>query len=432
MTDRLKELLDRHRLVDGLLRNQAVPSGPLVETLVRRQHDSEIAAALERCPDAELGAAIATLPLDEARLLWSHVPESRRTALAREIEDGRLEALDPQRPHPLDPGRVRVFASGEGRLRTASLSETDALVSTGTVWVDLVGTTRAERARIGAMLGLDLDVAVVETELQVSARFAIDDVGTLRIAANFIDDGPDALRTVPVAFHLRAGRLVSVRDGPLPSFDTFAPSPPAPGAGLDGTQVLLDLLGADVERSADALERTYAALEEVGRLVLGESVTDREAAATLAQIAEQEARIGRIRSNVLDTQRAIGFLLRHRVPSPEQAEDAKRTLHDIDSLNGHTAYLFDKVNFLMDATIGFINVNQNRRVNQLTVFSVVFMPINILAGIGGMSEYSMMTEGIRWPIAYGAFVACAAGIGWLTYVALKRFERPRRRTPRKA
>lgn len=56
----------------------------------------------------------------------------------------------------------------------------------------------------------------------------------------------------------------------------------------------------------------------------------------------------------------------------------------------------------MDAIIGFININQNRRVSQLPVFGVVFMPINILAGIGGMPEFSMMTQGIPWPISYGA------------------------------
>ena len=76
----------------------------------------------------------------------------------------------------------------------------------------------------------------------------------------------------------------------------------------------------------------------------------------------------------------------------------------------------------MDATIGFININQNRRINQLTVFGVVFTPINILAGMGGMSEFSMMTQGIPWPIAYGAFLAGAVLIGVLTFMALKHFE----------
>jgi magnesium transporter len=79
----------------------------------------------------------------------------------------------------------------------------------------------------------------------------------------------------------------------------------------------------------------------------------------------------------------------------------------------------------MDSTIGFININQNKRVNQLTIFSVVFMPINILAGIGGMSEFSMMTQGIDWPVAYGGFMVCSALIGWLTFRVLGHLERKR-------
>ena len=98
-------------------------------------------------------------------------------------------------------------------------------------------------------------------------------------------------------------------------------------------------------------------------------------------------------------------------------------MRNIESLNSHTAFLFDKINFLMDATIGFININQNKRVNQLTVFSVVFMPINILAGIGGMSEFSMMTQGIDWPLAYGGFALMSIVIGYLTFMGLKAFER---------
>lgn len=114
--------------------------------------------------------------------------------------------------------------------------------------------------------------------------------------------------------------------------------------------------------------------------------------------------------------------MRCKVLSQSQFEDAKQILRDIESLNSHTAFLFDKINFLMDATIGFININQNKRVTQLTVFGVVFMPINILAGIGGMSEFSMMTQGIPWQISYGVFVVSLGLIGWATYLAIKYFE----------
>jgi len=123
--------------------------------------------------------------------------------------------------------------------------------------------------------------------------------------------------------------------------------------------------------------------------------------------------------------------MRSRFLAREQLDDAQQILRDIESLDGHTSFLFDKINFLMDATIGFININQNRRVSQLTFFGVVFMPLNILAGVGGMSEFSMMTQGIPWPIAYGLFIVGMALLGWTTFVVLKHFENRRARGARK-
>jgi magnesium transporter len=196
---------------------------------------------------------------------------------------------------------------------------------------------------------------------------------------------------------------------------------------LDCNDLLIDLYGADVEYSADSLEDIYTTLGKVGRQVLSETISDREAAAILGDIAEEEDLNGRIRSNILDTQRAINFLIRCKVLSSTQFDDARQILQNIESLNSHTSFLFDKINFLMDATIGFININQNKRVNQLTVFGVVFMPINILAGVGGMSEFSMMTEGIPWPLAFGGFLLGTVVVGALTYVALKHFETRRAR-----
>jgi magnesium transporter len=117
--------------------------------------------------------------------------------------------------------------------------------------------------------------------------------------------------------------------------------------------------------------------------------------------------------------------MRSKTLSAAQLEDAKQILRNIESLNSHTSFLFDKINFLMDATVGFININQNKRINQLTVFGVVFMPVNILAGMGGMSEFSMMTQGMPWPLAYGAFLIVSILMGTATYVALKHFERRR-------
>jgi magnesium transporter len=190
----------------------------------------------------------------------------------------------------------------------------------------------------------------------------------------------------------------------------------------DAKDVLLDLYAADVEYSANALEDVYAKLAAVGRQVLRSHITDEEATYILAAIAEEEDLNGRIRRNVLDTRRALSFLMRAKFLSEAQHEDVREILRDIESLDGHTAFLFNKINFLMDATDSSININQNKDIKRLTVLSVVFMPLNVLAGIGGMSEFSMMTQGMPWQLAYFLFVLGLVFVGWITYVGLKFFE----------
>jgi magnesium transporter len=127
----------------------------------------------------------------------------------------------------------------------------------------------------------------------------------------------------------------------------------------------------------------------------------------------------------MDTRNALSFLMRSKLLSVSQHEDVKEILRDIDSLDGHTSFLFNKINFQMDATVGFLNVNQNIDLKRLTIISVVFMPVNIIAGIGGMSEFSMMTNGIPWQLAYGCFILVMIAIGLLTFVGLRTFENKR-------
>jgi magnesium transporter len=122
---------------------------------------------------------------------------------------------------------------------------------------------------------------------------------------------------------------------------------------------------------------------------------------------------------VLDTRRALSFLMRNKFLSEAQHNEVREILRDIESLDGHTAFLFNKINFQMDATVGFINVNQNKDLKRLTIISVIFMPLNLLAGIGGMSEFTMMTQGTPWPIAYSGFTIGLIAIGWITFLGLR-------------
>ncbi len=77
---------------------------------------------------------------------------------------------------------------------------------------------------------------------------------------------------------------------------------------------------------------------------------------------------------------------------------------------------------LMDARASIINNNMNVLLRNLTLINVVFLPLNVLAGIGGMSEFSMMTQGVPWPLAYGGLVIGLALVGWITFYLLRFFE----------
>ena len=251
------------------------------------------------------------------------------------------------------------------------------------------------------VFGVELPNPKELTDLETSARFYVEENGEVHLHSDFLLDRKDETRNVAVAFILNKATLFSVRSKELPVFRLQRlRARSESGYVSEAKDVLMDLYAAEVEYSASALEDVYDELEKVGRQVFRSHMTDDAAAKILAAIAGEEDLNGRIRRNVLDTRRALSFLMRGKFLSEAQQNDVREILRDIESLDGHTAFLFNKINFQMDAVVGFINVNQNKDLKRLTIISVIFMPLNLLAGIGGMSEFTMMTQGIPWPIAY--------------------------------
>lgn len=429
--EKVSDLLKKQKRVEGMVHSQPMPRRAIVETLVQRQHRVELQNLLAQLPASEIGSVLDALPQDDARILWSQIPDVRQNDVLWEISDQRRELLAADREPSFDASQMNAFVLAEGRLRQIPIEGRKNFDGIKPIWIDLLGASKAERNYVGAHFGLNLPDPDDATDLEVSTRYLIEDSGQIHLHSNFLLDREGNSRSVPVAFVLHQGILFTLRDEELPVFRLQRRrARTQPGYVTDCTDVLLDLYGADVEYSADSLEDIYTTLGNVGRQVLSEKISDKEAAAILGDIAEEEDLNGRIRGNILDTQRAINFLIRSKILSVGQHEDAKQILRNIESLNSHTSFLFDKINFLMDATIGFVNINQNRRINQLTVFSVVFTPINILAGMGGMSEFTMMTQGIAWPFAYGGFLVGAGLIGATTFWVLTRFERRHLRVKR--
>jgi magnesium transporter len=311
---------------------------------------------------------------------------------------------------------INVFVLQNGRLNQVNIESRNDLENVAPVWVDLTEATESERGWIKSIYGVILPDEDEFSDIEASARYFEAENGDLHLRTDFLYEENTETSTVTVAFILARNILFSIHAEDLPVFRLVRMRARSrPGSISDYRDVLLDLYETDAEYSADVLEGIYQRLEHVSHSVLKKSVTDQEAADALNIIANEEDLNGRIRRNMMDTRRAVSFLMRGRLLNVDQFEDARQILRDIESLDGHTDFLSDKINFLMDATVGFININQNKIIKIFSVASVAFLPPTLIASIYGMN-FAVMPE-LQWSFGYPMAIAFMIGsaIGPLWY-----------------
>jgi magnesium transporter len=289
---------------------------------------------------------------------------------------------------------LNIFTLANGRLVQEEIESLEELSKFQPIWVDLESPTLEEKRWVKQYYGLSIPEDAMDEDIEESARFYEEDNGELHIRSDFLIDDDQDSRSVRVAFILNrhnsglrsCGVLFSIHEEDIPVFRLLRlRARRAPGLIEDAKEVLLKLFDADAEYSADTLEDIYDELEVVSKKVLAGNVSDELAGEALGAIARQEDLNGRIRRNVMDTRRAVSFMMRSRMLNAEQFEEARQLLRDIESLDNHTAFLFDKINFLMDATVGFININQNKTIKIFSVASVALLPPTLIASIYGMN-----------------------------------------------
>ncbi|WP_114689236.1 magnesium/cobalt transporter CorA [Polynucleobacter necessarius] len=306
---------------------------------------------------------------------------------------------------------INLFVLQNGRLSQEQVEDRNELLQyANPIWIDVVDPEEEELIWIKEAFGVLLPELDDLGDLEASARYFEADDGHLHIRTDFLLDEEEISRNVRVAFVLTKQVLFSIHDEDLPVFRLVRlRARLRPGSVSNAKDVLLDLYSTDAEYSADALEEVYENLEQAGKRVLQDDINDADAEQVLETIAKEEDTNGRIRRNVMDTRRALSFLMRSKLLSDEQQEEARQILRDIDSLENHTAFLFDKINFLMDATVGFINLNQSKIIKIFSVVSVALMPPTLLASVWGMNYKHMPELDATWgyPMAICAMVISA-------------------------
>lgn len=312
---------------------------------------------------------------------------------------------------------LSAFKLDRSRLTRLELEEENDKLTTS-VWVDLIEPEEGERDRVQSELGQSLATRPELEDIEASARFFEDEDGLHIHSFFFYEDAEDHAGNSTVAFTIREGRLYTLRERELPAFRLYRMRARNQTL-IDGNafELLLDLFETKIEQLADEIENIYSALEKLSRVIM-EGQQGEEYDQALSRLAELEDIGWKVRLCLMDTQRALNFLVRKaRLPN-NQLEQAREILRDIESLLPHNESLFQKVNFLMQAAMGFINIEQNRIIKIFSVVSVVFLPPTLVASSYGMN-FEFMPE-LKWSFGYPAAIGLMILAGLAPYLYFKR------------
>src|SRR4051794_10608038 len=305
--------------------------------------------------------------------------------------------------------------SGESR---AVPSDVEAIeLASDVVWVDLLKPTPGEIAAVEEGSGLTLPSQEELSEIESSSRLRTDG-DVLFLSAPLVSRAQmQDPETTPVGFVLAPELLVTVRYEPLSSFDTYQGT--ARGSVVE---VFVGLIEAIVDRIADILEHIAVDLDRLShRLFRSRSVgggqrgTRAQENATLRSILRQLGASGDLASKMRDSLLALARIVPYVATIrgselPAAVKTRLETLRqDLASLNDYEAHLLNKVQLLMDATLGLINVEQNDIIKVLTVVSVVGVPPTLVASMYGMNFKYMPELEWSWGYPYGlALIAISA------------------------
>lgn len=276
---------------------------------------------------------------------------------------------------------------------------------TGAVWLDLAEPSNDEERHVEAAIGVGVPTRDEMKEIEISSRLYYEGAAAYMTATLPSYTESDLPTLAPVTFVLTGKQLVTVRYHEPRAFKTLPlRATNAPVAGADGTSVLVVLLELQIDRLADVLERTGQEIHELSRQVFQHSGTQQTKSTDFQFILKAIGRKGDLTSNLLEClvslERMLGFLSHviQQQNDPDLRGRVKTMSRDCRSLIDHGGSLTNKVTFLLDATLGFINIEQNAIIKIFSIAAVAFLPPTLIASIYGMN-FDVMPE-LTWFLGY--------------------------------
>jgi len=286
-------------------------------------------------------------------------------------------------------------------------------------WIDLLQPTNEEMASVEGGYGLKLPSREELSQVELSSRLSERD-GVLFLSMptvshmNELDQAQS-----PLGFVLSKNLLVTIRYAQLHAFETVAQKRSTDGGSFSSVETFAALVDGMLELSADVIEQIAAELDGVSRAVFSKlgkqkhvTQSNDELRRVLIGVGNAGERLSRIRDSVLGLQRIVPFVAgteQDWIPANIRVR-LKTTQSDLSSLTEYETHLSNKVQFLLDAVLGFINTKQNDIFQVLTVISIVGIPPTLVASIYGMNFKNMPELSWAWGYPYGLVLILLSAI----------------------
>jgi magnesium transporter len=300
-------------------------------------------------------------------------------------------------------------------------------------WIDLLRPDEVETRFVERAAGLRLPSLAEISEIESSSRLRVVD-GALYLSAPILFRSQSAEpRATPVGFILTPERLVTIRFEDLPAFGTFAERASRSDiAHPSSAGAFVGLLEAIVDRMADVLERIGGDLDTASQRIFRVETAVRGRArrparedADLREMLRQIGRGGDLASKVRDSLLSLARIVPYVVGMagswlPSEVKPRLRTLRqDIASLSDYDGHLTNKVQLLLDATLGLINIEQSNIIKVMTVVSVVGVPPTLVASMYGMNFVDMPELHWAWGYPYGLALILLSAVGPLLWFKMR-------------
>lgn len=274
------------------------------------------------------------------------------------------------------------------------------------IWVDLLRPTAEDDHAVEAAFGIAVPTREEMAEIEPSSRLYIEGGIRYMTATLICAAETDTPATTVVTFILGGGRLVTVRyDDPRPFSITANKLTRHCTAGASGANVLIELLDAIIDRSADVLERLGAEIDLISLQIFERKHSPRDTQQSYQEILKTIGKKGDLNSKVRESMVSINRLVLFLANEAEglklqkdQRSLVKGMARDVSSLADHASFFANKITFLLDAALGMVNIEQTNVIKIFSVVAVVLLPPTMVASIYGMN-FDFMPE-LHWAYGY--------------------------------